>query len=115
MNGGEETFAGLFAWATRVAGAAVILALIGTLVWALSLSWYLPAGGAAAGAVIGWATPRSGLGKTDAALTYAVRGAAVGLSIVFVYHSGCTSAPEEPRERAPERERLVQPPSPDSS
>jgi hypothetical protein len=115
MNGWEDTFAELFAWATRVAGVAVMLALIGTLVWALSLSWYLPAGGAAAGAVMGWATPRSGSGKTDAALTYAVRGAAVGLSIVFLYHSGCTSAPQEPREQEPERETLVQPPSPDGS
>jgi hypothetical protein len=117
MSEREETYADILSWATRVAGTAVMLVLVGVLVWALSLSssWYFPAGGAVAGGVIGWENPSSGSGKADTALTYTVRGAVLGLSLVFLYHSGCTSAPQEPRDPDPKRETLVQPPSVDGS
>lgn len=109
MSEREQTFRDLLSRATRVAGAAAMLALMGALVWALSLSWYLPAGGAAAGGLIGWGNPPSGSGRADTALTYTVRGAVIGLSLVFVYHSGCTSAPQDSQKQ--ERKTLVQPPS----
>ncbi|MFB6278549.1 MAG: hypothetical protein ABEK75_03515 [Salinibacter sp.] len=109
MSEREQTFWDILSRATRVAGVATVLALMGTLVWALSLSWYLPAGGAAAGGLIGWGNPPSGSGRADTALTYTVRGAVIGLSMVFVYHSGCTSAPEGSQKQ--ERKTLVQPPS----
>lgn len=111
MNGWEMTFSDILSRAPRVAAATVMLVLIATLVWALSLSWYLPAGGAAAGGLIGWRNPLSGSGKADTALTYTVRGAVLGLSIVFLYHSGCTSDPQESRDQESKRETLVQPPS----
>lgn len=113
MSEREKIFADILSWATRVAGTAVMLVLMGVLVWALSLSssWYLPAGGAVAGGLIGWENPSSGSGKADTALTYTVRGAVLGLCIVFLYHSGCTSDPQEPRDPDPKRETLVQPPS----
>lgn len=111
MNGWEVTFSDILSWASRVVGAAVMLVLVATLVWGLSLSWYLPAGGAAAGGLIGWRNPLSGSGRADTALTYTVRGAVIGLSIVFLYHSGCTSDPQGPQDQESKREKLVQPPS----
>lgn len=110
MNEREWTFWDLLSRTARVASAAAVLALMGTLVWALSLSWYLPAGGAAAGGLIGWRNPPSGSGRADTALTYTLRGAVIGLSMVFVYHSGCTSVPKDSQEQE-ERKTFVQPPS----
>ncbi|PSQ67844.1 MAG: hypothetical protein BRD26_09705 [Bacteroidetes bacterium QH_1_64_81] len=65
-QGGERqsTFADIvpwtaLSWAGRLTGAAIVLSLMGTLVWAFSLSgsWYLPVGGAVAGGAIGWKDP----------------------------------------------------------
>jgi len=121
MSGRKKTYAGALAWAPRVAGVALMLALMGVLVWALSLpgGWLLLSGGAVAGGLIGWRnlgwrTPPPGSGKADAALTYAVRGAVLGLAIAFLYQSGCTSVPQDPRSQDQKRETLVQPPSPDA-
>ncbi|MFB6231163.1 MAG: hypothetical protein ABEL04_08405 [Salinibacter sp.] len=116
MNGWKKTFADALSQATRVAGAALMLALIGVLVWALSLSgwWYLPAGGAVAGGLIGWKNPSFRSGRVDVTLTYVVRGAVLGLAIVVLYQSGCTSVPQDPRGQDPKRETLVEPPSPEN-
>lgn len=97
----KSTVAHIVSWITRVVSAAVVLSLIGLLIWALSLSgsWYLPAGGAAAGAVFGWIHPSPRSGKADTALTYTVWGAAIGMFVVFLYHSACTL--KDPRERDP--------------
>lgn len=109
MDGRERAYVSIFSRIARVAGAAVVLALMVTLVWAFSLSWYLPASGAAAGAAVGWAGLQTGPGGADAALTWAVRGAALGLAVVFLYNSGCTSGSQEPADR----ETLVWQPSED--
>ena len=117
MSGLKKTFAGALSWAPRVAGAALMLALMGVLVWALSLpgGWHLLAGGAVAGGLIGWRNPPSGSGKVETAVTYTVRGAVPGLAIAFLYQSGCTSVPQDPSGQDQKRETLVQPPSPEGS
>lgn len=121
-QGGERqsTFADIvpwtaLSWAGRLTGAAIVLSLMGALVWAFSLSgsWYLPVGGAVAGGAIGWKDPPHRSSRADAALTYVLRGAALGLAIVFLYQSGCTAGPQRPKGQ--ERERLVQPPSAEGS
>jgi hypothetical protein len=117
MSGSKKTFAGALSWVSRVAGAALMLALMGVLVWALSLpgGWQVLATGAVAGGLIGWRTPPPGSGKVETALTYTVRGAVLGLAIVFLYQSGCTSVPQDPSGQEPKRETLVQPPSPEGA
>ena len=86
-QGGERqsTFADIvpwtaLSWAGRLTGAAIVLSLMGTLVWAFSLSgsWYLPVGGAVAGGAIGWKDPPHRSSRADAALTDVLRGAALG-------------------------------------
>lgn len=111
------TFADVLSWAPRVASAALMLALMAVLVWALSLSggWYLPAGGAVAGGLLGWKSSSFRASKADAALEYTVRGAVLGLAILLLYQSGCTSVPQDPQDQEPKPETLVQPPSPEGS
>jgi len=105
----RSTLADISWWAARLTGASIVLALMGTLVWALSLSgsWYLPVGGAVVGGAIGWKTPPPRSSQANATLTYVLRGAALGLAVMFLYHSGCTAGPQKLEGR--ERERLVQP------
>ncbi len=92
-----------------------MLFLIGVLAWVFAPpgGGWLPAGGAAIGGLIGWKSPTSGpdvtsgSGRIDAGLTYAVRGAALGLLVLFLYQSVRMSPPKEPDGQEPERETLA--------
>ncbi len=110
MNEQETTLRRAWSWASRIGGAALMLFLIGVLAWVFAPpgGGWLPAGGAAIGGLIGWKSPTSGSdvtsgsGRIDAGLTYAVRGAALGLLVLFLYQSVRMSPPKEP-----ERETLA--------
>lgn len=93
-----------------MAGAAVMLALIGALAWIFLPpgGWSLPAGGALAGAVIGWKKgPSPKAGRMGSVLNTVVGGAALGLLVVFFYQSQCTPVPKEPGGQETEREMLT--------
>ncbi len=116
MSNQETTFRDILSWASWLSGVVVVLSLVGVLAWVFSPpgGWCLPAGGAVAGGVMGWKNPSSRSAPTKAVLTYAVRGAVLGLLAVFVYQSACTPAPKEPGTQEPKQEMLVQPSSADS-
>lgn len=116
MSDQEKTFKDILTWASWLGGVVVILSLVGVLAWVFSPpgGWCLPAGGAVAGGLIGWKNPSPRSVITEAVLTYAVRGAVLGLLAVFVYQSACTSAPKEPGTQKPEQEMLVRPSSPEA-
>ncbi len=92
-----------------------MLFLIGVLAWVFAPpgGGWLPAAGAVIGGAIGWKNPASrsdatpGPGRIDAGLTYAVRGAALGLLVLFLYQSVRMSPPQEPDSQEPERETLA--------
>jgi hypothetical protein len=115
MNEQETTLRRAWFWASRVGGAALMLFLIGVLAWVFAPpgGGWLPAGGAAIGGLIGWKSPMSGSdvtsgpGRIDAGLTYAVRGAALGLLVLFLYQSVRMSPPKAPDGQEPERETLA--------
>ena len=110
MNEQKRTLRALLAWVPRVAGAAVMLALIGALAWIFLPpgGWSLPAGGALAGAVIGWKKgPSPKAGRMGSVLNTVVGGAALGLLVVFFYQSQCTPVPKEPGGQETEREMLT--------
>ena len=90
-----------------------MLFLIGVLAWVFSPpgGGWLPAGGAVMGGLVGWGNAASTSGGIDTGLTYAVRGAALGLLVVFLYQSVFMSVPKEPEGQEPKRETLVQAPS----
>lgn len=115
MNEQETMLRSAWSWASRIGGAALMLFLVGVLTWVFAPpgGWWLPAGGAAIGGLIGWKNPASrsdatsGPGRIDAGLTYAVRGAALGLLVMFLYQSVRMSPPEEPEGQEPKRETLA--------
>ncbi|MCS4139330.1 hypothetical protein GGQ13_002785 [Salinibacter ruber] len=115
MNEQETTLRRAWSWASRIGGAALMLFLIGVLAWVFAPpgGGWLPAGGAAIGGLIGWKSPTSGSdvtsgsGRIDAGLTYAVRGAALGLLVLFLYQSVRMSPPKEPDGQEPKRETLA--------